>query len=336
MAPVVRTAVAAAGPSLHRYPDESHAVTVLADHLGVPPSSVVLTNGSDELCHLIAMLLLGPDRMAVVGDPCYQIDAIASLQVGATLHRIPLRGGAHDLEAMAKAAQEASVVWLPTPHNPTGVATTPDQLEGFIHQVPGDCLVVVDEAYRAFCERGLRPDAQRLVATYPNVIFQRTMSKDWALAGLRIGYGLASPELAGALRRMRAPFSVNGAALDAMVAVLRSPSWRAMTISRVVEQRGILQAELDRLGIDYFPSQANFVTVHLDAERIEGKLARHGLAVRNGADLALPGWIRISIGWAPVMAQLRAVLAELGDEGDGHDDHRQTELTGSLDPNHRY
>jgi len=304
----VRAAVATAAASVHRYPDQSHAVAALADHLGVSSTSLVLTNGSDELCQLIAVLLLGPDRIAVLGDPCYQIDANASLQAGATLRRVPLRHGAHDLEAMADAAQGASVVWLPTPHNPTGVAATPEQLEELIRRVPDDCLVVVDEAYRAFCEPRLHPDALRLLATYPNVIFQRTLSKDWALAGLRVGYGMASPELAGALRRLRAPFSVNGVALGVVEAALRSRGWQAMTVHRVIEQRGVLVAELDRLGIEHFDSQANFVTARLDPERIAATLKEHGLVIRDGADLGLPGWVRISVGWAPPMAQLRAVL----------------------------
>ncbi len=319
-APAVRDALVGAVSSVQRYPDQARALQALAGHLGVAPTQLLLTNGSDELCYLIAAAFLGPGTVAVVGDPCYQIDATASLLSGATVHRVPLRDGAHDLEAMAKAAQDAAVVWLPTPHNPTGVAAEPSEVEALVEQVPRDCLVVVDEAYRAFCDEVLRPVAPELVAAHPNTVFQRTLSKDWGLAGVRIGYGLGAPGVIEVLGRARPPFSVNSLALAAVGAVGASRPWRDMTVARVIEQRSLLEAELDRLGIEHFPSQANFVTARIDPDRVAAALAPSGLVVRDGRDLGLPGWVRISVGWAPTMAQLRAALARLARRSDTVDD----------------
>jgi histidinol-phosphate aminotransferase len=315
-APAVRDALVGAVSSVQRYPDQAQALQALAGHLGVAPTQLLLTNGSDELCYLIAAAFLGPGTVAVVGDPCYQIDATASLLSGATVHRVPLRDGAHDLEAMAKAAQDAAVVWLPTPHNPTGVAAEPSEVETLVEQVPADCLVVVDEAYRAFCDEGLRPMAPELVAAHPNMVFQRTLSKDWGLAGVRIGYGLGAPRVIDVLGRARPPFSVNSLALAAVGAAGASRPWRDMTVARVIEQRSLLEAELDRLGIEHFPSQANFVTARIDPDLVAAALAPSGLVVRDGRDLGLPGWVRISVGWAPAMAQLRAALARLASRSD--------------------
>jgi histidinol-phosphate aminotransferase len=179
-------------PAVHYYPEQRRALEALARHLDVPPEQLLLTNGSDELCQLVATLLLGQGTAAVLGDPCYSIDASVSLMAGAELRRIPLVAGGHDLRAMAQAAQGASVVWLPTPHNPTGVAVDPDALESFLALVPSNCLVVLDEAYRALADPARRPDWFGLLARHDNLLVQRTFSKDAGLAGMRIGYAIGS------------------------------------------------------------------------------------------------------------------------------------------------
>ncbi len=306
--PEIQAAITSSSGRVNRYPEPAQAVDALAHYAGTSPDRLLLTNGSDELCYLVATLFLGPGRVAVVGDPCYQIDATASLVSGALVRRVPLRGGAHDLPAMAEAAAGAAVVWLPSPHNPTGMACDPEELSAFLSQIPEDCLVVLDEAYRAFTDLEVRPDVDVLLARHPNLLVQRTLSKDFALAGLRVGYGLASAPLVEALSRARPPFSVNVLALAAIEAGVASEAWRAMSVDRVRHERGRLEQALRRLGVEYFPSQANFVTARLDLDALSPALAAAGIVVRSGADLGLPGWARISVGWAPQMAVLRDVL----------------------------
>jgi histidinol-phosphate aminotransferase len=309
--PAMRLAVADVSRSMHYYPEQHRAREALARHLDVPPEQLLLTNGSDELCHLVASLLLGPGTAAVLGDPCYSIDASVSLVAGAELRRIPLVAGGHDLQAMAQAAEGASVVWLPTPHNPTGVAVDPDALESFLALVPPDCLVVLDEAYRAFADPARRPDSIGLLTRHDNLLVQRTFSKDAGLAGLRIGYAIGSPVVAEALSRVRAPFSVSSVALAAIEAALADPAWQEMTVARVRAERARLETHLELLGVEYYPSSANFVTARLDHARLAEDLERAGLSVRPGEDLGISGWVRMSIGWAPTMARLRTVLSEV-------------------------
>ena len=309
--PDIQAAMSSSLARVNRYPEPAQALDSLARYVGTSPDRLMLTNGSDELCYLVATLLLGRGQVAVVGEPCYQIDATASLVSGASVRRVPLRNGGHDLAAMAKASVGASVVWLPSPHNPTGVACDPLELEAFLSAVPEDCLVVLDEAYRAFSDPEVRPDVDDLLARHPNLLVQRTLSKDFALAGLRIGYGLASVALVEALSRARPPFSVNVLALAAVEAAVQheaSEAWRAMSVDRVRHERASLEHALARLGVEYFPSQANFVTARLDLDVLAPALAAAGTVVRSGGDLGLPGWARISIGWAPQMAVLRSVL----------------------------
>lgn len=308
-APEIGGAISAALLGVNRYPEQAGALAALSARVGLPPERVLLTNGSDELCYLVANLMLGPGRAAVLGDPCYQIDATASLLTGADLRRVPLRpDGSHDLVAMAEASQGASVAWLPSPHNPTGVMSGAEEIERFLSKVPEDCLVVLDEAYRAFSDPELRPDVLSLLDRYPNLLVQRTLSKDWALAGLRVGYGLASAGLVEALGRARPPFSVNAVALAAFEAVAANEAWRSMAVARVRHERAVLQATLGSLGVEHFDSQANFVTARLDLGLLAPALAATGTVLRPGADLGIPGWTRISIGWAPQMAVLRSVL----------------------------
>jgi len=307
--PAVTAAVATAARSLHRYPDaEPQVLDLLSATVGLTTDHLLLTNGSDELCSLIAGAFLGPGHSAVVGKPAYQIDKSVTLASGAELIEVPLIDGGHDLDAMAAAAQRASVVWLPSPHNPTGIAVDPRRLDDFVAAVPSQCLVVLDEAYRSFAEPAYQPDIGGLLSRYPNVLVQRTMSKEWGLAGLRIGYALAAPDIIAGLQRLRAPFSVNTLALAAAKAALTATAWRDMSVALVRFERAKLHADLARNNVEYYPSQANFVCAHIDYAGIAPALDEAGLAIRPGEDLGLPGWVRISLGWAPSMAALRAVL----------------------------
>jgi histidinol-phosphate aminotransferase len=247
----------------------------------------------------------------VLSEPSYQIDELVTrIQQGEPV-LVPLVDGAHDLDAMAEAADGAAVLWLPTPHNPTGVATEPGALVEFLRLVPESCIVVIDEAYRSYVDPDRKPHTLGLLAAHPNVIVQRTFSKSYALAGLRLGCGFGSPELIGALNGLRPPFNVNAAALAAGLAALDSPDWRDYGVELVRRERARLETTLSDFGFRYFPSQANFVTFQApDNDRLHQELLAQGLVARDGDDLGLPGWIRVSIGAPPEMAVLRSVLRQ--------------------------
>jgi histidinol-phosphate aminotransferase len=304
--PAVVDAITAAASNPHRYPDESTVRELVAALHGISTDRILLTNGSDELCYLVADIFLGPGRIAVVGDPCYAIDATATKVSGATVVRVPLVDGYHDLDSMAQAAQNAQVVWLPSPHNPTGTMVDEEALERFLADVPGTCLVVLDQAYIGYAEG--QPDVIALLDRYPNLLVQRTMSKDRALAGLRIGYTLAHPQVIQALATLRPPFSVNAMALAATAGSMTHPAWNEMSVDRIREGRTLLETELTELGIEYIPSQANFVLAKIDHGALAPFLEADHITVRAGEDLGAPGWVRITIGWAPTMATLRQAL----------------------------
>jgi histidinol-phosphate aminotransferase len=309
-APAVFHAIARAAHDVNRYPSAAALAAMIAESEGVAAEQVILTNGSDELCYLIATLFIEPGSLVVLSEPSYQIDELVTrVQEGEPVF-VSLTAGAHDLAAMADAADGASVIWLPSPHNPTGVATAPDELERFLDAVPETCVVVLDEAYRCYVDPEFRPRSIELIAEHPNLIVQRTFSKSYALAGLRLGCGFGSPETIEALNGLRPPFNVNAAAIAAGEAALASPDWRDYGVALVRRERARLQRTLSELGFEFFPSQANFVTFKAsDRARLHQELAAAGLVARDGADLGFPGWIRASIGAPPEMATLRAVLA---------------------------
>jgi histidinol-phosphate aminotransferase len=310
-APAVRAAVSAAGGSAHRYASSEPLREALAADLGCAAGQVVLTSGSDELCYLLATLFIAPGRRVVLSRPCYQIDELVTRVHTGEPAFVDLVDGAHDLTAMAAAAQDAAVLWLPTPHNPTGRAVDPAALERLLEEVPETCVVVLDEAYRAYVDPGDRPDVAALLAGHPNLVVQRTFSKAYALAGLRVGYGLAAPGIVAALDAIRPPFNVNSVGVVAALAALGEPRWRDYGVEITRRERARLEAHLAGLGFAYFPSQANFVTARIpEPAALHERLAAAGLVVRDGADLGLPGWVRISLGAPPQMALLRAVLTD--------------------------
>lgn len=310
-APAVRRAIRHVADQVHRYPSQHQARQELAEHLQVPVSCVMLTNGSDELCYLIAALAVGQDTTVVVPDPPYRIDEIASRLQRGSITRVPVRpDGSLDLPAMAAATTPGSVVWIPTPHNPTGVAACPHELEDLLDAVPEDALVVIDEAYRGFCDENLRPPTSRWVRQHGNLVVQRTFSKDYALAGLRAGYAVAAAETIQALDAIRPPFNLNIAACAAVVAALSEPGWRDHEALLIRRERAVLQRFLDGHDIGHYASQANFVTINLDHQRLAQPLASMGLTARAGDDLGLPGWTRVTIGTPQQMVLLRIAVNE--------------------------
>jgi len=310
--PRVRAALAGCADMLHRYPSNTELVHAIAARERCEPAEVVLTSGSDEFCYLIAALLIDHSDTVVVGDPCYAIDALVTRLQRGRLVTVPLVDGLHDLGAMAHAARRARLVWLANPHNPTGRAVDARELARFVDEIPPSCLVVLDEAYRDFMDAPAMPDVRALRAAHENLIVQRTLSKSYALAGLRAGYALGHPAMIAALDAIRPPFNLNLAAQVATAAAIADEAWRAFTVTMVVRERERLLRFCRARGLRHHPSQANFVTIHLGehTQAVIDALADRAIAVRDGATLGIPGWVRVSIGPPAQMASVRAVLGQ--------------------------
>ena len=209
---------------IHRYPDGAcfELRAALATRLGVEPRQLVFGCGSDELLELVAKAFLGPGDEAVFAWPSFAMYPIVVKGMGATPVPVPLdQALAHDLRAMRDAIGERTrVVFVCNPNNPTGTSVGAEAFDAFVASLPEDLVLVVDEAYVEYARRPDFPDALAWVGRRAGTLVMRTFSKIYGLAGLRIGYGIADPELADYLQRARHPFNVNRLAEAAAVAAL--------------------------------------------------------------------------------------------------------------------
>ena len=191
------------------------------------------------------------------------------------------------------------MVFIANPNNPTGTFLQNADLLAFLEKVPGNVLVVLDEAYGEYLPAALQSDAIAWLSHFPNLIVTRTFSKAYGLAGLRVGYALASAEIADMMNRVRQPFNVNSLALVAATAALNDDEFIAR--SYALNQLGMRQMTqaLMLLGIDFIPSFANFLTIRIgNATAMYRRLLEQGVIVRPVGSYAMPEHLRVSIGLA--------------------------------------
>lgn len=290
--PQVAEALAAYASRIHRYPSPlaSGVSAELARLHGVDPERVLVGNGSDEVIYLLAMAYAAGGR-AVCADPPYRLDEIVPQIVGASVVKVPLKDWAHDLDAMADV--DADLAFVVNPHNPTGTTVTREAIRAFAERSRAR-LVVVDEAYVEFADD---PEAVTMVhETGGNLAVMRTLSKAYGLAGARVGYLVADPVVIDALRRIRPPFSVTGPSQAAALAALADTAHLAWVRDKTRQGRERLYRLFEAAGYEVVPSQANFVLVVApDAEELQARLERGGVSVRLGANLELPGTVRVTV-----------------------------------------
>jgi len=272
--------------SLHRYPDGGayRLRQALADRWKVSLDHIILGNGSDEVLGLLARTFLAPGDEAVMADQTFVIYKMEVTAAHGKAVIVPLVNWTHDLDGMAKAiTPKTRLVFLCNPNNPTGTMVAADAVARFMAQVPENVIVVFDEAYLEYVRDPHFPDSLQYVTQGRNAIVLRTFSKIYGLAGLRIGYGITTPEITNCLNRVRPPFNANTLAQRAALAALGDDEHVAK--SRAVNAAGMQQLEsgLRALGFAVIPSQANFVyfDVKRDGRGVFDALLREGVIVRH-------------------------------------------------------
>jgi histidinol-phosphate aminotransferase len=283
---------------INRYPDnDCHDLRIgLAAHLDVDPDHTWVGAGSSELLRVIATALGGVGTTAVYGWPSFVIYRLATVLSGATPREVPLTDDhGHDLDTMRSTIDDTTtVVYVCNPNNPTGTYSSGGVIGGFIDSVPDDVLVVVDEAYQEYVTADDYETAVPHALQRPNVIVTRTFSKVYGLAALRVGYAIAHPETITELRKAQAPFSVTSVGQVGALASLAATDEIARRVQGNASERSRLERMFSDLGIEYVPSQANFVYLRLGAstEATAAAFIRHGVIVRPFGS----GWIRVSVG----------------------------------------
>lgn len=306
-------ALAGAWRSAARYPDATEAALVeaIARHHGVTAAEIVLGCGSSEVLQMAAMAFLGAGRRAVCAEPTFE--AVLGY-AGVTLAdpvKVPLTSDhRHDLRAMAAASGQAGgLVYVCNPNNPTGTVVTRDELSALLGALPATTVALVDEAYHHFVEDPRYASALELRARHPNVVVARTFSKMYGLAGLRLGYAVASPANADALRAHASWNNANGAVLAAALASLEDGAHVAAQRRRLNGTREWLCRELEREGREFIPSHANFLMIDVGGDVkpvIEAFRARGILVGRRFP--SLPNWLRVSMGTQEEMREFLRVL----------------------------
>jgi histidinol-phosphate aminotransferase len=298
---------------VHLYPDGGSLALreALAARLGVAAGQIVVGNGADELIALVAVAAFDRDDEVVVPTPSFEPYTTSVALAGAQLRASPLAGYDTDLDdVLRRVTPRTKALILCSPHNPATTIIRRGPLVRLLEGLGDDPpLVVLDEAYRDFCDDPEYPDGVALLARFPRLILLRTFSKIAGLAGLRIGYAIARPEHIERLNRVRAPYNVNRLAQVAAVAALGDPEHLDRTRRVVLEERPRLQAALAARGAPSPPSQANFVLAKVGerAGPLRAALFQAGILVRDGAGVGFPGHLRIAVGTAEQNQRLLAV-----------------------------
>ncbi len=284
--PKALAALSGAQAMLHRYPDGGayQLRQALADRWKVTSEQIILGNGSDELLGLLARTFLTPGDEAIMADHTFVIYKMEVTAVHGKPVVVPLVNWTHDLESMARAiTPRTRLLFLCNPNNPTGTIVSAEAVNRLMANVPEDVLVVFDEAYFEYVRHPQFPDAMAYVMQGRNAIVLRTFSKIYGLAGLRIGYGVSTPEIIDFLNRVRPPFNANSLAQKAALAALGDDAHVAK--SRAVNEAGMAQVGegLRALGITPIPSEANFLyfDAKQDGRRVFDALLREGIIVRH-------------------------------------------------------
>lgn len=321
-APRAIEAIRDAAAGIHIYPDGNcyYLKEALSEKLGVSPAHLVIGNGSDEVIKLLAEAFFQPGDEVVTAEPTFGEYAYAARLMGAKLVTVKAREGlGHDLERMAEAVTEKTkAVFVCNPNNPTGTMNTKKEWENFLDRIPPHVLVVVDQAYLEYVENPEYPDGLAYLDSGKKLLVLRTFSKIYGLAGLRVGYGVAPPDLAACLNRVREPFNVNLLAQIAAKAALDDEEFLAR--SREVNREGKKQLGqgLAELGLEYLPSETNFLffVTPFHSKEVFRRLLTKGVIVRSGDIFNQPHYIRVTVGTAEqntrFLRALQETLAELG------------------------
>ena len=283
------------------YPDggSKRLREVLGARFGVRADEIFVGLGSSEIIDLASRVLLRPGLEGITSEGSFALFSIAIRASGGKLILTPQKNFAFELEAIARAVTpQTRIIYIANPNNPTGTAFGAAEFSAFLKKVPGDVLIVLDEAYREYAERKDLPDAMKLFREYNNILTLRTFSKVYGLAGLRIGYGIGHPTLVAEMNKLRTPFNVTSVGQAAALAALDDADHvqRSVEINRGERKR--LFEGLKKIGLAPVESETNFLFVPIgpSAKALCDELLNEGVIVRPLAWMGFPEAIRISVG----------------------------------------
>lgn len=308
----VKEAIEQSIQNLYFYPDGQAAElrSKLASFLGVGEDQLLFGAGLDEVIQMISRAIFEPGTNAVMGHPSFPMYKINALIEGAEAREIPVKDGVLDLKGMIEAIDHNTrIVWVCNPNNPTGTYLSESDLLTFLDQVPQEVLIVFDEAYYEYVTASDFPESISLLSHYPNLIILRTFSKAYGLAGLRIGYSIASPELTAIINKVRKPFNTSYLAQVAAATALLDQDFVTRSVHANREELSYAYQELKRLGLKYYPSQTNFIYIEVPMQgaQLYERMLPHGVIIRPMAG----NYIRVTMGTREQNQQFFTVLERI-------------------------
>ena len=315
ISPKAQMAIDEAVHTIARYPDGSSFALrqAVSEKFNVSHNQIVFGNGSNDILELAARAFLHAGCEAIYSQHAFAVYPLVTQAVGATGVVVPAKNYSHDLDGFLQViTPKTRLIFIANPNNPTGTLLNKDALRAFIHAVPTNILIVLDEAYDEYLSTENKSEAISWLAEFENLIISRTFSKAYGLAGLRIGFGLMHADIADMLNRVRQPFNVNSIAQAAAVASLADEDFVAR--SYALNQAGMAQMMqgLNKLGLEYIPSYANFISFNVkDAARVNQQLLQNGVIVRPIVNYEMPEYLRVSIGLFSENAKFLTVLEEI-------------------------
>lgn len=317
--PKAIAAYGALSTKLELYPDGSATMLreAIAGRYGLDAGRIICGNGSDELLELVTRAYLGPGDEGVFTEHGFLVYRIAIMAAGGKPVVAPETNFTTDIDAiLAAVTPKTKIVFLANPNNPTGTYIPFDEVKRLQAGLRPDILLVLDAAYAEYVRRNDYASGLELVATCDNVVMTRTFSKIYGLANLRLGWLYGPAHLVDALNRIRGPFNVNGAAIEAGAAAIADEAHVASAVEHNDAWLAWTTTELERLGLTVTPSVGNFVLIHFpatpgrSAREADAFLTRRGLILRGVGAYGLPDCLRMTIGSEEAN---RLVVAALGE-----------------------
>lgn len=298
------------------YPDGSGLPLkfALSELHGVTPEMITLGNGSNDILDLIARLFLLPGSAAVFSRHAFAMFYVVTKATSAEMVIVPDKNWTNDTEAILQAIDDTvKVIFFANPDNPTGTWTRSDELYHFLQRVPGEVIVVLDEAYAEYQTSPDYPKTTEWLSEFSNLIISRTFSKAYGLAGLRLGYAMSSEKISDLLNRVRQPFNVNNIAMEAAQVALGDQKFIKKVVNLNNSERERISKSFERIGLRYIKSACNFITLHVGIPGVEvfEQLLYEGIIVRPLAGYGMPECLRISIGLPEENDQMIKALAKV-------------------------
>jgi len=281
---------------------------------GIKRDCFIFGNGTDQIIEMVCDAILWKGKNIVIPDPTFLTYERSALKNNADIIKIPLKDFKQDVYAIVKAVNKnTGIVFLTSPHNPTGTILNTDEIKYVIENVDSKVLVVLDEAYIEFVKKEDRFDSYKFIGNYKNFMVMRTFSKIYGLAGLRIGYAVADKKVVKSIEKLIQPFVVNLVAQRAAAVSLDDDGYIEKNIELIIDEREKLFDFLEKNSIEYIKSQSNFVLIKTgsDTKKIVEELMENGYIVRDGEFLGFPLYIRVSISKPVINKKFRSIFLKL-------------------------